>query len=229
MEKSFDDTNDYVNLHLEWILSNTRYAQANDGVHCCYYDIMNSVYKDMDVKKMCTCNFVVTPHRQRNHTAFKLLITDMITSKRNQSVLKNMEKLAMEDHGSTNKYFVTIGFNHQTFNVKDFLKSINVLFRKSFVLSAEGVFEIYRTNGEHPHIHIIMEVPKIRAGIVVTKIFQTAGMSKIVLSRNFIDVKPCEEYHYKYINGEKIEEKMGCCEKDKLFREKNNIPHKLKK
>lgn len=229
MEKSFDDTNDYVNLHLQWILSNTKYAVANSGVHNTYYDCMQCVYKDLDVKKICGCKVIEKQHSQRNHTAFKLLLNDILVSKRNQSVLQNMEKLAMEDQGSTNKYFVTIGLNHQTFNVKDFLKSINVLFRKSFVLSAEGVFEIYRTNGEHPHVHIIMEVPKMRPGMVVTKIFQTAGMSKIVLSRNFVDVKPCEEYHYKYINGEKIEEKMECCEKDKLFREKNNIPHKLKK
>ena len=153
----------------------------------------------------------------------------MRNSKRSNDTLQKLEKLALEDQGATNKFFVTIGFNHQTFNAKLAMTSVNAIFRKSFVLSAEGVFEFYRENGEHPHIHIIMEVPKMRAGMLVTKIFQSAGMSKVVLSRNFIDVKPCEEYHYGYIEGDKIEEKKEFCAKDKVWREQNMIPHKIKK
>jgi len=229
MDKSYVESTDYVQLHFDWILKNNRYAIANAGVHSDYYDIMSSVYKDMAVDKKCCCDKISYPHSQRNHTAFKMLLTDMRLSKKSVDNLQILEKVAMEDQGSTNIYFITIGFNHQTFTVKAAMMAINAVFRKSFVDSAEGVFEFYRTNGEHPHIHIIMEVPKMRPGILVTKIFQTAGMSKVVLSRNFIDVKPCEEYHYKYLEGNKIEEKMECCEKDKLWREQNQIPHKIKK
>lgn len=230
MEKSYVETTDYVQLHIDWILKNNKYALANAGVYCDYYDIMSSVYKDIPSDRKCSCDKIDFPHSLRNHTAFKLLLSDIRLSKRSVETLQMLEKVAMEDQeGSTNKYFVTIGFNHQTFTPKAALTAVNAVFRKSFVNSAEGVFEFYRTNGEHPHIHIIMEVPKMRCGMLVTKIFQSAGMSKIVLSRNFIDVKECQLYHYDYLEGNKIEEKMECCEKDKLWREQNNLPHKIKK
>jgi len=229
MEKSYDNTIDYAPLHLEWILKHSNYANSNAGKTASYYDIMSSVYATPNPEK-CQCGKIFEVHTSSNHFAYNQLCSDIRLSKRASMVIEKLEKtMSLEGDTPTNKFFVTIGFNHQTFNVRTALSAVQNLLKKDFVLSGEGVFEFYRENGEHPHFHMIIEVPKMRNGMVVTKIFQSASMSKVVLSRNFIDVKECQPYHQKYLDGDKIEEKLQYCKKDEEWRIKNSIPHRIKK
>lgn len=232
MEDSyFDPKGDYPALHLDWIHKHTAFCTAQSAPHCSYFDTMRSLYYDMKKDdKCCACDRITVEHSRLNHTAYSFLNSDMRTANRNDSLMEKLNKRNIDMYGSKSAtYFVTIGFNHQTFNVKSALAAVNNLVNKDFVISCKAVFEYYRTNGEHPHIHLIIEAKQMRAGMLVTKIFQSAGMSKQVLSRNFIDVKPKQEYHDKYIAGDKIPEKMACCEKDKKWREDNKIPHLIVK
>lgn len=231
MEKSFDNTIDYAPLHLVWIQDNRNrhFALANAGKESSYYDIMRSVYAISNPQE-CLCGKFPGRHTSSNHYAYSQLCMDIRSSKKSSTVIENLEKtLSMEGITPTNKFFITIGFNHQTFNALTAVTAVKRLLQKDFVLEGEGVFEYFRENGEHPHFHMILTVPKMRNGMVVTKIFQSAGMSRIVLSRNFIDVKEFQPYHQKYLDGDKIEEKLEYCKKDFDWRIKNNIPHKINK
>lgn len=229
MEKSYDNTIDYCSLHLQWILKHSNYANANAGKTASYYDIMASVYAN-DNSRNCQCGRIPVIHTSSNHFAYNQLCMDIRSSKRSSTVIDNLEKILSKEGGTpTNKLFITIGFNHQTFNATTALTAVKRLFQKDFILEGEGVFEFYRENGEHPHFHMIVTVPQMRNGMVVTKIFQSANMSKIVLARNFIDVKECQDYHTKYLQGDKVDEKLKYCEKDVIWRNQNNIPHIIKK
>ena len=127
---------------------------------------------------------------------------------------------------SNKKFFITIGFNHQTWSVSQCISVIQNVLDNKIILSGKAVFELYRTNGEHPHCHFLVELSEsIPRSKLAEKIFAVKGIKKVVLKKTFIDIKESQPYHEKYINGDKIEEKMKLCNLDFLFREKNNIPH----
>jgi len=142
--------------------------------------------------------------------------------------LKALTSKSLGKSAPSLKRFITIGFNHQTYDIKQCLACIQSVLDMSIFKNGEAVFEFHRQNGFHPHCHFILEMHEpLRPSKVVEKIFAVKNMKKIVLSKTFIDVKPCEEYHIKYLNGDKQTDKLDCVEKDKVFRKNNNIPEKL--
>lgn len=122
-------------------------------------------------------------------------------------------------------YFVTIGFNHQTWDIPHCCELIQRVVDASWVAKGQGKFELYRANGEHPHAHFILELenamPKSK---VVEKIYKLKGMKKFVLKKNFIDIKATNEQHKLYITGIKQEAKMPYVKKDEEWRNRNNVP-----
>ena len=56
------------------------------------------------------------------------------------------------------------------------------------------------------------------------KLFRPKYVKDIVLARSFIDVKEAQPFHDKYINLDKQTLKQEYVEKDKEWRNKNNIP-----
>jgi len=144
------------------------------------------------------------------------------------NVIKEQTKLALGSNVPLNKWFITIGFNHQTYNIKECCVVIGLVLSHSIVKEGEAVFEFHRENGFHPHCHFLLQLndtlPKSK---IVEKLFAIKGMKKVVLSKTFIDVKQAEEYHIKYLKGDKTQEKMECVEKDIEFRNKNSIPQKF--
>ena len=129
-------------------------------------------------------------------------------------------------------YFVTVGFNNQTWTPYDVKKTIqNILANNKILVDSYGVFELFRTNGEHPHCHFkIILQEKLRPSKIAEFIYRTKGVSKVVLKATFIDVKSFQPYHEEYLKGNKVEEKLIYCQQDKQWRELNDFPpifHKI--
>lgn len=140
--------------------------------------------------------------------------------------LEQMQKLLLGTFSDKpNKWFFTIGFNHQTFNIPAAVSVIRSICNNKIFKNIRGVFEMFRENGEHPHVHFLAELneplPKSK---LVEKIWATKGIKKIVLKKTFVDIKKAEDYHENYILGIKKKEKLEFIQKDKEFRKKNNIP-----
>lgn len=139
--------------------------------------------------------------------------------------LELLRKSLLPSEPEKNKWFITVGFNHQTWDVPSCVSVIRKICENKIFKDIRGVFELFRENGEHPHCHFLVELtdtlPKSK---IIEKLWATKGIKKVVLSKTYIDVKKAEDYHQNYILGIKKKEKMECIEKDKIFRKKNNIP-----
>lgn len=139
--------------------------------------------------------------------------------------LEQVKRALLNQQDTKPKWFITIGFNHQTFKISDAVLVIRRICENKIFKEIRGVFEMFRENGEHPHVHFLAELhetlPKSK---ILEKLWATKGIKKQVLSKTFIDVKKAEDYHTNYILGIKKQEKMKYIEKDKEFRKKNNIP-----
>ena len=124
-------------------------------------------------------------------------------------------------------YFVTVGFNHQTWSVSSCVVAIkNILASKQVQNDSYGVFELHRANGLHPHVHFKIVLGKhLRPSKVAEFIFRTRDVSKVCLKQSFIDVKPWLPCHENYLMGDKQEDKLQYCDLDKIWRETNQIPH----
>jgi len=122
------------------------------------------------------------------------------------------------------KFFVTIGFNHQTWKINSCVKVIENILSFDWILSCRAVFELHRENGEHPHCHFLMETEKMFKSKVLEKIWATKGIKTVCLKKSFIDCKSAEKFHQDYINLIKKESKMRYVALDTKWRKENNIP-----
>jgi len=201
---------DYKSAHLAWINSTKSFTPKYLHDYTSpYVEIMKFIY----AKECCSQEY-----------ARKLFIADKVWFKECHSVSKDLDKAVCDlIPAKSNYYFVTIGFNHQTWTISECVKSIHKILAMEWIISGKANFELYRTNGEHPHCHFVIETlePKSR---ILEKLFRPQYMKKIILSKNFIDVKPMENYHHKYIMLDKVSDKMFCVEKDIQWRKENNIP-----
>lgn len=123
----------------------------------------------------------------------------------------------------SDRWFVTIGFNHQEWTVSKCVQFVHDLLKLNWIVKCRVIFELHRENGLHPHIHILMET-KEKKGKILQLLWKSKGIKKIVLSKEFIDVKPAQGYHDQYINFQKKEDKMVFVEQDNKWRQANNIP-----
>jgi len=132
------------------------------------------------------------------------------------------------------EFFCTIGFNHQTYTIAKCVDVINKILSFDWVLKCRAVFEYYRENGEHPHVHFLITTTLTKSK-VIEKIWATGGIKQIVLANRgikpstFIDVKPAERAHHKYIMLDKQEKKMSYVAKDIIWRRENSIPEFFEK
>lgn len=203
---------DYKTAHIQWLTNTKNFvpkypADYSRGVS--YLETMISLYADPRIpQEMARAMFVSDKNHYNN--CYKVI----------KEVDKLVEKLVPTPNDS---WFVTVGFNHDTWNIKDCDKFIRNVLEMDWVIRGKANFELFRSNGEHPHCHFVIETkePKSR---ILEKLFRPLYAKKVVFSKNFIDVKPMMDYHHKYIMLDKIEEKMECVKKDIDFRKKNNIP-----
>lgn len=206
---------DFKSLHLDWILRNPKFQPAG----LCFDDyhlVMATLYLKPNVTQEIAKLFFESDRR-------KLL---------NSS--RQLELLAREDvkylSQNVTKLFITIGFNHQTWNVPSCVKVIETIIAFDWIKSCTAKFEYFRENGEHPHCHFLIELSySISKSKVLEKIWAAKGIKKVCLKKSFIDYKIAADYHSDYVNGIKVKEKMKYVEKDIHWRLINNIPEVFEK
>lgn len=200
---------DYKSLHLAFIKKTPSFSPkyAQDYTEP-YYDIMVQLYK----QKFIT-----------NEIAQRMMLSDMQWYNTCNLQLQKLTR-SVTKANPMQPLFVTIGFNHQTWSIPSCVKVIQTIIKFDWISSVCAVFEYHRENGLHPHCHMLIHLSEPLAKCkVLEKIWAAAGIKKVVLQKSFIDYKIAEEYHYKYILGEKKELKMPFVEKDIQWRKQNNI------
>lgn len=206
-----NDTIDYRNAHLAWLKSTRDFEPKYpaDYKSASYLEVMENLYSNPELTQ---------------NMAHAMYISDRkwyIDSKR---ISKQIEKEVLKSIGEQSQmWFVTIGFNHQTWTISKCVKVIEKIMQMDWVNACKANFELYRENGEHPHCHFYIKssLPKSK---ILEKMYRPKYVKELVLSKNFIDVKPAEIVHSNYIKLIKQEKKMPYVEKDIVWRQKNNIP-----
>lgn len=142
---------------------------------------------------------------------------------------RKLEKLIHGDSGNKH-WFVTIGFDDKQFKEDNEAMIINPLVKK--ICDTPGfenvkfVVEKFRKNEKgqiyiHRHVHFVFD-SNYRKSKIIQFCFQK--VKRYVVGPNFIDVKPDPNNERdKYIRGEKIEAKLECVERDKVWRKEKKI------
>lgn len=210
---------DYKNEYLQWINNNKSFVpKGGYPKECTYLELMTEIVN----AKACT-----------QEIAKMFYDADR---KWKLECEKQIRHTAIEDYKSKNvsgQYFCTLNFNHQTFSVSACVKIVEkILSKYDWVISGEAVFENYRidekTNKvyEHPHCHMILDIVGHHApSKIAEKLYRVGGMKDYILKKSFVDAKFALGQHYLYIKGQKTDNKMDCCARDKIWREKNGIQH----
>lgn len=201
---------DWKTIHLSWIMRNPKFVPkyAADYTEP-YYEIMKQVYSN----KNCSQDWA------RNSLA-----SDISWKKKSDELITKMMKLK----DCSSMHFITLGFNHQTWNVRDCVKLIETIIQYDWIETAKCVFELHRANGEHPHCHFLIKSSLTKSKIL-EKIWAAKNIKKLVLKKSFVDYKVGEKYHEDYVNGIKIDEKLPYVEKDIEWRKNNNIKQLFEK
>lgn len=227
---------DYVSAHLAWVKLNPtfspKYAQdmSESGS---YYNSLLLLYRTAgslrgDLKDDEWLSYKAK-HSEREpllqNLAKSLYDADKLWLENSRVISQLVTKKIIDNKKlEPTAYFVTIGFNHQTWSVDKCVKAISKLMDFDWVLKCKANFELFRENGEHPHCHFYIETyePKSK---VLEKLFRPKYIQDIVLKKSFIDIKKAELYHMDYINLVKTSGKMTYVERDIEWREKHCIPN----
>lgn len=210
---------DWKTLHLAWIKRHEKFVPKGgylfDSVP--YYDVMSDMYQ---YQKACSQNCAKLFY-ESDLKWFEL------QEKQQNQIAKSV---LQSDPEHLREIFVTIGFNHQTWDIPSCVKVIEKIVNASWVHSVRAVFELHRKNGEHPHCHFLIKqsdqlTRKDRTkSKVLERLWAIAGMKKVCREKSFIDYKIAETWHYDYIELKKTSDKMPYVDKDKQWRIENNIP-----
>jgi len=207
---------DYKSLHIVWIKSHPNFMPkfASDYGSTMYIDVMKRLYINPRVTNECAKMFFDSDRKWFDSS---------------NSIIKEMVKQDRKGQDSQ-KLFITIGFNHQTWSIPECVKVIEKIKQYDWIKGLKARFELHRTNGEHPHVHFLIELnEQIPKSKVLEKLWATKGIKKICLAKSFIDYKLAQDYHNAYIMLDKCDEKMDCVNKDIKWRSENNIPELFEK
>lgn len=206
-----DSNSDYKNAHISWVKATKTFTPKypDDYKATTYEKVLASLYAD---------------NRVSQQMAYHMFMGDKIWFKKSHKISKEIDlKIQKLEPTPNGIWFVTVGFNHQTWTISKCDKVIQNVLKMKWIFQGKANFELYRENGEHPHCHFLIETnePKSR---ILDKIFRPQYVKDLVLNRNFIDVKIATQVHHNYINLIKQENKMPFVEKDIVWRKKNEIP-----
>jgi len=208
---------DFMSAHLAWIKKNPtfspKYAQdIEDGRT--YYKSIQDLYHTWrgsdELKQNCARQFLKSDRLWFENS---MLVNQLIT----KEIYQEKKLVPFE-------WFVTIGFNHQTWTISKCVMTISKLIAFDWVESCKANFELFRENGEHPHCHFIIKTFEPRSR-VVDKLFRPQYLQDVCLKKSFIQINKAELYHYDYINLIKTASKMPYVQQDIIWREKNGIPN----
>lgn len=201
---------DYKTAHLAFIKRTSTFQPTYVCAYYTYYETMSALYSGQSGN-----------HISQEY-ARKLYEYDLMTHNANiQTHNEVVHKVKSPDIIST--WFVTINFDHETWEIKYCVKVIKSILAMEWVLNAKANFELHTEKGDHPHFHILLLTKEPKSNICY-KLYRPLYVKKVVKAKNFIDVKIAEERHHKYINLDKKPEKLPFVEKDKEWRKKNDIP-----
>jgi len=230
MEEYLKVVSEVKTAHLEWLSQHKNYIEPTCGYR---YDLYREII-DKELYK-CFVTSVTWWAMRMSVEEFKIyLITchfkgdvkSFLNNSVSQPLIQSVISLVTPAVPDSEKFwFITIGFNHQTWSVRSSINVIDSIVSNKIFKEIRGVFELFRENGEHPHVHFLCRLldnlPKSK---IIEKLWATKGIKKVVLAKTFIDIKRAGQQHEKYILGDKTESKLSYCQKDKDFRKKNNIP-----
>lgn len=214
---------DYKKLHCEWVREKKGFRPKGGNplplMYKTYLDYLSGMYYGTDATF------------KRNETAYLLLKDDYNWAKRSANVVDEVAVMFGDVPKNDNpSYFVTFNWSPDcsNFNPEHAVKGVQRLFSKSWVDNARGVFEYHGLHGNHPHFMCIIQVNKYKKKYDFKDKILESSLAK-GLAANFIDIKPCQEYHQDYLDLDKSSEKQECLEKDVIWRNENNLLHEYKK
>lgn len=219
----YDESCDYKQLHLQWILENPRFKPSVPvrTMFDTYHDEMKSMYYGPDaVYKL-------------NRTAYILLGDDYRQAVQpSKPATKQVQMIFGNPQDTQISYFVTFNFDTKLFKTPDILNiGVSRFLKLSWLVSCYGVFE-YHGQNNHPHLMMRVTVDKNiikNKGKLKDKLIQTSLYTKFVSGVNFLDIKPFSPYHNDYLLLSKTESKTESMEKDILWRIEQNLPEFIEK
>lgn len=206
---------DYANSHFgcDWV-EGFKDDSILGGVTCTYYEVMENIVRNPKCPEKVIQNFW---ERDR---AYLQRIQQMARA-----------KLSYNPHGS---YFITLNFDKLRTTPESVYKLILWLRDKcKWIDEFQAVIENHRKEeGFHLHAHLIIKpaADEITYGSKIKdKLWSLKKIKSMMGGPQFIDYKNCEERHYKYIRGEKTDEKMPFVIKDREWRKRYCIPDFIEK
>ena len=201
---------DFKNAHLAWLNDNPKFIPKYPA--------------DYDMPYLKVMSYLYHSEKFPQSMAEIMYEADqkwLIDSK--QIGIEIKKKILKTTLVSSDYYFVSIGFNHMTWNAKDCVKAIQKILSQQWIIQGKAQFEYYREGGTHPHCHFYIET-KDKKNEIIRQIYKGGYMKKLIIGKNSIDVKEGTEYRNEYINLFKKPEKVPLIKKDIIWRQQNNIP-----
>ena len=139
------------------------------------------------------------------------------------------------DIGQLKWYFITIGYDDRLITPSLMKNLGDKLASKEFFRDVIYVHEKHRRDGSgniyihhHTHFLVVCDLPKTR---IIDRVYAT--VKKYVASKNFVDVKSYKdnvgtyEQKLRYIEGDKVQEKLECVQLDDIWRSQNGLFRKI--
>jgi len=224
MEVTYDPSENYVKLHLEWIRANDKF-KPKGGLD----KVINGLPAFSSYYEQMVHYYHNSAPEYRNKVAMYWLRDDV---KWKAGGPKDINKLVNEMFGITKKeeypaFFVTFNFDESKFKPKEVLNDLGKFMSLSWIHSVQGAFEYYTEHGHHPHLMMVITITnkpnKTKERMLESRLAKYCGGS------NFIEVKRAKDYHNDYVLLSKTKSKQEYLEKDELWRIENNLPHEIKK
>lgn len=207
---------DYVSAHLSWLKSHPTFqTHLYDNIPpYSSYEQMKMWYDDIQRVRPDLLQSLARSNLEKDLKSF-MGINDLVEQ------MKSEIKAAVK---TRRMYFVTIGFNHQDFDLEKAKALVDHINNLPWIKAFKANFEYHRTNGIHPHIHYLLLVDDLAKSKVVEYLWSVRGIKKLVVNKQSIDVRIPNSSTLNYIQLIKAPEKMECVEKDKVWRKENQIP-----
>lgn len=236
-EAEYDPSIDYKERHLSWLLCNDKFVYVKT------YSPPNEQISELD-----SWTQIYRDHPEiSNHSAFIHYID--YTTKTTRNALRRKHEAEMVSRvlavtPTTNRWFVTIGFDREYYRDVTAIDCINKLFTNyDWIHSAEGVMEFFTETGWRPHFMMEVVIPaeyktrrgkveKMTKSLVIRYIGKSAGFRTTHLigpTDKDVDVKAYQDYHQDYLQLDKADNKAEYLRQDAEYREKNGIPAVFRK
>lgn len=220
----FDNSFDYFSLMMEFARKNPRYNSDHWDWSCKNYG-----------ESLVELNRQLSTHKDSNFMNFywfRWLVGDIIISNKVVDDLKSLKsKIVKGGTLQDNWIFLTLNFNDtEPISANKMLHFAQEICKKSWVAKADFVLEKHRVNGIHHHFHMLIDLgEEIRKGKIIELVYKIAGLKKYCAGKQYVDVKTKKdpraerEVYYKYVRGDKKDEKQYYVQKDVVWRAQHSV------